>query len=102
MGNVGVAKHVGPSLPVGPAGRAFRRRPRTNNVSAMPAVCVDIREVVENTDGRDSSLARGYDALGAQLFSISDGPVTPRPPSSPAGNLNRCGRPIRSKSRGSN
>jgi hypothetical protein len=100
--NVGVAKHVGPSLPVGPAGRAFRRRPRTNNVSAMPAVCVDIGEVVENTDGRDSSLARGYDALGAQLFSISDGPVTPRPPSSLAGNLNRCGRQIRSKSRGSN
>merc|ERR1712070_377214 len=68
----------------------------------MPAVCIDIGEVVENTDGRDSSLARGYDALGAQLFSIGDRPENAATPPSPAGNFNRCGRPVRAKSRGSN
>lgn len=97
-------ENVGPSLPVGPAGRAFRRRHHTKNVSeAMPAVCLDIGDLAEDTDGRDSSLARGYDVLGAQVFSISDRPESvPRPPSCPSGNLNRCGRPIRSRSRGSN
>jgi len=101
--SAGFLEQVGPSLPVGPAGRAFRRRHRTNNTgSAKPAVCLDVGEVVENTDGRDSSLARGYDVLGAQLFSISDRPESaPRPRSSFAGNLNHLVRPIRSMSRGS-
>lgn len=97
--NVGVPENVGPSLPVGPPGRAFRRRPRTSNACATPAVCIDIGEVSENTDGRDSSLARGYDALGAQLFSIGDRPESAtRPPPSPVGNFNCFGRPVRSKS----
>lgn len=96
-------ENVRPSLPVGSAGRAFRRRHRTNNEVANSAVCIDIGEVAENTDGRDSSLARCYDALGAQVFSICDRPESaPRPPSSPAGNLKRRGRPLRSTSCGSN
>jgi len=93
-----------PSLPVGPPGRAFRRRQRTNTEVACPALCLDMGEIVENTDGgRDSSLARCYDVLGAQVFSIGDRPESDsRPPSTPAQNLKRCGRPLRSMSRGSN
>lgn len=101
--SAGALEKIGPSMPVGPAGRAFRRRHRTNNDGASQAVCLDVGEEAENTDGRDSSLARGYDVLGAQFFSISDCPKSaPRPPSSPAGNLKRCSRPKRSMSRGSN
>jgi len=95
-------ENIVPSLPVGPAGRAFRRRRHSNNNEvASPAFCLDAGEVAENTDGRDSSLARCYDALGAQVFSISDCfESSPRPPASPAQNLKRCGRPVRSMSRG--